>query len=134
MSQTVEFKNLKVRRVLPIDEKIVGDKTYRTVKIDCETQELDPKYTQVYRFEAKKEDHIRETAHIFEGVAVNIKAYLRGRDWTNAKGETFPIESKEIASIEIIGGAKSSDGSAGVGSAKPPLAEPELEEKDDLPF
>lgn len=136
MGQFVKFEGVTIKRIRPIEEKAGGDKTFRTLKIDVEAPlgQYDKKQN-VYQFEATFDRTIKEAQELKEGQVVNFGIDIRGNEWEKkATGEIFVFNKLEIATIEIVGGAKTNNGSAGVGSAKSPLTEPALEEEDDLPF
>ena len=136
MGKFVKFEGVTIKRIRPIEERRAGDKTFRTLKIDVEAPlgQYDKK-PNVYQFEATYDKAIKEAQELQVGQTVNIGVDIRGNEWEKKEtGEILVFNKLEIATVETVGGAKSNDGSLGVGSTKPPLAEPQLEEKDDLPF
>lgn len=136
MGKFVKFDGVTVKRIRPIEERVVGDKTFRTLKIDVEAPlgQYDKK-PNVYQLEATYDKTIKEAQELQVGQTVNIGVDIRGNEWEKKEtGDVFVFNKLEIATVEIVGGAKTNGGSLGVGSAKPPLSEPQLEDTDDLPF
>ena len=136
MGKFVKFEGVTIKRIRPIEERRAGDKTFRTLKIDVEAPlgQYDKK-PNVYQFEATYDKTIMATRELSVGQVANIGINLCGIEYVKKEtGNSEVFNKLEIATVEIVGGAKSNDGSLGVGSTKPPLAEPQLEEKDDLPF
>lgn len=136
MGKFVKIEGVTVKRIHALEERKSGDNTYPSLKIDVEAPLGQyEKKPQVYRLEATYDKTIRETRELSVGQVANIGVNLCGIEYVKKEtGATEVFNKMEIATIEIVSGAKSNDGSAGLDSAKPPLTEPELEEKDDLPF
>ena len=136
MGKFVKIEGVTVKRVHPIEERKSGDNVYPSLKIDVEAPLGQyEKKPQVYRLEATHDKTIKETLQLCVGQVANIGVNLCGIEYVKKDtGATEVFNKMEIATISIVGGAKINDGSAGVGSAKPPIDEPAIEADDDLPF
>lgn len=136
MGKFVKLEGVVVKRIHTIEERRSGDNVFQSLKIDVEAPLGQyEKKPQVYRLEATHDKTIRETRELSVGQVANIGVNLCGIEYVKKDtGATEVFNKIEIATVEIVGGAKSNDSSLGVSSAKPPLTEPQLEEKDDLPF
>ena len=114
MGKFVKLEGVVVKRIHTIEERRSGDNVFQSLKIDVEAP--------LGQYEKKRQ-------------VANIGVNLCGIEYVKKDtGATEVFNKIEIATVEIVGGAKSNDSSLGVSSAKPPLTEPQLEEKDDLPF
>lgn len=130
MGQFVKFEGVTVKRIRPIEEKVTGDKTYRTLRVDVEAAlgKYDKKQN-VYQFEATFDRTIKEAQELIEGQVVNFGIDIRGNEWEKkATGEIFVFNKLEIATIEVVGGAPKNE------PMKTKIDEPALEADDDLPF
>lgn len=85
-----------VGQTIPVSEKF--SKRELVVEIP------DDKYPQIVQFEATQ-DKCELLDNIGSGQQVEITFALRGREWTNASGETKVFNTLNLVRIEAIGGA-----------------------------
>lgn len=126
----MELKNVKIKSIGKLQ---TFDSGFTLVNFVVTTDEQYPQTLQLQCIKEKAENLIKYNK---VGDVVDVSINLRGKEWTNPKGETVVFNTIEAWKIVKSGGVKSVDEAAKVIDAhfEPLDGEPLAIEENDLPF